>query len=936
MILRYKTRVKITAALLVGVVLLFVGYAYSQRNNLAFRVKLVPIARAVRNLSNVLYAKYYFQESKLDTIRLEIDEEDLAELVDNLPPPYSKEILTDEYKQEKKAILVADDKEYQVRVRYRGDLSNHWSGEKKSWQIELRGDELFQGMSEFNLTIPEDRDYILEEYNQWRARQLGLLVPHSEFVELSVNGGKRVTYWLHEHWSKELLSKQGVPDGATIYGSEDGGDEFGKWKPIFESPSYWQTYTENEYAQFDDYAPIAALLELLESDDTTFAKNIFSLIDEENFYAWNIHATVAASDHQNSWNNMRLYFNPAIGKFQFIPWDVNQWAPGESIDRDYNPIVTRILSVPEYRHKRDMLLWKQVAPEEVEKKLQYFDQLWDDVKVSLYKDGTKPQSNWEVAKTVEQHRKWIIANAQNIRNQLDDTRVMAQVGFQDSAVTPLKVTVQVLSKPILQFAKISIASDNGATPVAVFRDVNNNGIIDANDYTVGEFVYDDSDERYEAEFDTELLYSNIVYKEEAPYFAEYELTEFAYIITGSKRFNPVHTSNVGFDPVHTEVDLKVENTVTQKKIDIDDEYELGSQFDLLSNISLSKQDFLRTYSQFNNGESDQVVLDGTVYFDSTVVIPNTVTVVIQPGTVMMMAPDVSIFSYARVLAQGLAEQPIILSSNSDQPWGVFLVTGNKASGSVFEYIRLSNSSEAYINGLFVSGGLAIHDAGTATVTSSYFTSTFGDDALNYKYTEGEITNTTFENTGFDALDVDFASPVIRDNIFRNIGNDGIDVSFSGSIITNNVLQNLGDKGLSLGESSTVTVVNNRIQNATIGIAVKDNSDVVISNVTVRDVREGVSIYEKKPVFGGAKALVVNSLLWTDVSFVVKNNSTLEQHNNNTQDAQGTYSIQPDFVADSAILAASESGQVIAAGGDASLVPQGITIPDSLPIGSWIQ
>ena len=109
----------------------------------------------------------------LPSYQLTIDPADLRKIEESLPtelpsPWYGNVFLTEDAKEWVKGTFRADGEEYNVDVRVRGDIFNHWAYRKKSWRIKFDGDRLFHGIREMNLIIPEDRGWIAEPLAAFR------------------------------------------------------------------------------------------------------------------------------------------------------------------------------------------------------------------------------------------------------------------------------------------------------------------------------------------------------------------------------------------------------------------------------------------------------------------------------------------------------------------------------------------------------------------------------------------------------------------------------------------------------------------------------------------------------------------------------------------------------------------------------------------------
>lgn len=241
------------------------------------------------------------------------------------------------------------------------------------------------------------------------------------------------------------------------------------------------------------------------------------------------------------------------------------------------------------------------------------------------------------------------------------------------------------------------------------------------------------------------------------------------------------------------------------------------------------------------------IWQGNLTFTKNQIIEPGIHLIIRPGTVINLYPAVSIISYGPVTAVGSAALPIKIRPASDQPWGVFAVIGPHNQPSHFSYADVSGGSQATISGILATGALAVHYA-DVEVDHSSFTNNHGDDGLNVKHSQSNITDSLFRDNDFDGLDLDFTTGLVTNNQFINHGNDGLDLGSTSNIIKNNVINTAQDKCLSLGEESVLLVENNVLENCRIGIAVKDASRPTIINNRLIGNKIGISHYQKKSLF----------------------------------------------------------------------------------------
>ena len=350
-----------------------------------FRVVGRTIIREVRDLP---YFFDSFREHNLSVYDLKVSQKNLKYLEENIPETDS--YLTDEYKDEVPAIFVYNGKEYDVKIRYRGWGKNQWLWPKKSYRIKFK--DYFEGRKEMNLIVPIDRLYLNEENNHFRAKQLGLVVPRSKFSVLKINGKSPAVYWETEQFGKDFLETNGLSSDANLY-SEASIDEH-----LYIYTDEWKKYNADTRFVENNFVEIDLLLDLLNnSSNEEFNKNIFNILDEENFYVWSVHNAVSFGQHQDWNHNMRLYFDSSIGKFKMMPWDVSledRDLINQYIDQLSNPLVNRILSNPEFMKKRNEHLWDYIKPNgKVEEEFKNLDELFNQVRIAFYQDKIRRMDN---------------------------------------------------------------------------------------------------------------------------------------------------------------------------------------------------------------------------------------------------------------------------------------------------------------------------------------------------------------------------------------------------------------------------------------------------------------------------------------------------------------------------------------------------------------
>jgi hypothetical protein len=366
------------------------------------------------------YLYYGFGRHQIKVYEISIAGDDLVELNE-----YYEEHALD-YDRDRyyvRAQLIVDGKKsYDVKVSYRGDEPDHFQFPKKSWRIKSNSQSLIDGKRAINLIVPYDRLFLAEALNNYRAHKIGLPAPADSFVYLYINGRNVGVYYEIEHWTSEMLEKNDLSSETNFYGENGlGGEE------LYKSVALWQTYVEKPAGYGLPYDDLSVLLYVLNHpSDSYFRKHITDIFDMENFFVWYAHSMFAGSSHQDFWHNARLYFDPTMGKFKFIPWDVS-FSSVESMAAEqgpagfvsYNPLVRRILCEPQWAQAaRDAIARYLKGGGNMETDLAWYDTTFEKIKREFFRDSVKNYSNKYFQSEVDRIRGLILSNANYIEKNI--------------------------------------------------------------------------------------------------------------------------------------------------------------------------------------------------------------------------------------------------------------------------------------------------------------------------------------------------------------------------------------------------------------------------------------------------------------------------------------------------------------------------------------
>ncbi|PIR66443.1 MAG: hypothetical protein COU51_04135 [Parcubacteria group bacterium CG10_big_fil_rev_8_21_14_0_10_36_14] len=839
--------------------LFFLGiYIRNNKNILIFDSAvqyLLPVYRFMRksynNAINTFYLPKTIGASEIPHYKLTIKKNQLEKLNKNLPESISDAVfsgsvfLEDEYKKTVPAIFSYGDKKYEVEVHYRGDNPNHWTKEKKSWQIIFSQENLFNGQEVLKLILPIDRGYLAEALNAYRAKKMGLLVPADNFVNLEINKKNAGVYYQVEDWSKGFLEKQQVPADSSIYTTNDGlislrKEENRQDTSAFEDINLWKKNISDKLFTYNNFSDIKKLVEILQSQNKDEAYKILpQILDMEKFYSWTNVALLVSGGHQGGKGNMRLYFNNSSGKFEPIPWDVTI-RDSDALFEDWQSIINNfIYSNKKLFFEQKKSLWNYLSNEDnLKDDLSFYDKLYETTRPAFYDDWIKVDNNLTFDKKIKEMRDIIKNRFSNLKDlyKIDNSSMIINY---DSDINLITATTKADNFAGIMLKSLKLPTDDNMF-VEAFDDSNNNLKLDKDDKIIKTGYINKND-------NTIKDINKLIYDKD-------EVAIFIKIIPYGTQQNGLNLKNVK---------IKFDNAITKKDIDIksivlsDD-----TSFNYLPKTIYSPRQFVNENPIFKTDGEKIFLPAGSYTITKNIIIPQKSQLIIQPGVVLTFYPKISLISYSPVSAIGYSDSPIIFqSAYQGQPWGSFGIVNTEKEKNKLQFINISGGGSSYINGIFFSGMLSAYHA-DLELSDSLIQNSSSDDGANAKYGNVVIKNNRFIKNSADGLDIDYAKGEISNNYFSSNGNDGIDISGSSISIKNNTILASGDKCISVGENSKEPVIFNNILNGcNIGIESKDLSTPVILNNVIINNNIGINAYRKKEIFGGGFGKIYNNIIW---------------------------------------------------------------------------
>lgn len=701
-------------------------------------------------------------------------------------------------------------KTYNVKLRLKGDGSDHWSGDKWSFRIKVLGEETLFGAKRFSIQQPEVRHNIHEWVFLEAAKQEGLVALNYDFIDVVVNGEHKGIYALEEYPMKYVLERNARREGVILKFNDDLHFEEMRYNPyeycpLEETSRQFQATTIDTFmvdkvladmelkTQFETSAPY---LEAFRSNKAK-TSDIFDIDKMARYMAI---ADLLGGTHGIGSMNQRFYYNTSTGLLEPIPYDN---MPGKDIlflvanypplrwsncayNADNSTFLNLLFSDMEFFEKYINHLERVSQKEYLD---EFFDNIGDNLEDKLgilYRDYPNIEFNREVF----------------YRNQSYIRRFIAPIKgllAYSKASSSKEVTVSIGNIQTLPVEVLAITIGNMETTPET--------------KTVIKPWKHGQPSKYQ-----DITFAVPAGAMDSPGNAPPAM-QIKYKVIGTTK---IMVENVNPWPI-SKAEKSLESPLKKKG-------------------NLASFDFVSV----NEASREALVLKGTWTLDRDLIVPEGHVLAIPPGTKIKLSKEANIISRAPLRFEGTREEPIIIESKGNTGQGIHVVRAGAMSS--LKHVIFKGLTNPHKGGWELSGAVTFYES-PVTIESCVFTGSRSEDALNIIRSNYVIKGTLFEKSAFDAFDADFSNGVIVGTRFYNNGNDSIDISGSVAKLENIIVKSTGDKGISAGEASRIEARGLKIEGAYIGIASKDLSEVVIDSVEMVKAKVGFAAYEKKPEFG---------------------------------------------------------------------------------------
>lgn len=741
-----------------------------------------------------------------------------------------------------------------VKLRLKGDLSDHWKGEKWSFRIHTKGDARFKGMKRFSIQDPKTRNYIYEWGFLENLRLEGILAPRYDFINVIINGKHKGIYALEEFFSKELLESQGRRESVIVKFDDDTfWHQKSNWvydttrrEPVAPGffilqPRQWlnsridvvqgtKTGNDSFLTLYRDTA--IGLLEAFRKGE----KQASDVFDESLLAKFLAIANLWSAEHSTEWTDLIFYYNPITSKLEPIGYDAfagrDRWKH-DAIDKE-----------------------KWVSGQASEQfpwgTLDWISQALSDPKISelyikeCFRISDPKYLDWLKSELQRELNKKLLILWREHQDNLDWHILSRNQDFTKHVLKPVEQIIAYVDPKELKsidttLTKYSLKFDIGnllTLPVEILGVRINDGL-PLNLKTGSTKSKDDS---------------NIVLRSLNP-FEELQIKSF-YLPLSEEVFSNTESWN--------NINIKVISRILGSPFEHETSVLFISKPHFIENLphAQSINKILKEYLfiSYLKESNEFYVKSGEWVVKKDIILPEGSGLVINEDTTLKFDPGTVISVKGHLFLKGSEENPIELSAKAKDWSGLIVVNSKRCSR--LENVIIKDVNAVNRGGWILTGGITFYQS-PVIFDSVEVRSSYSEDAVNIVRSKFKIINTIFTDCMFDALDSDFSIGTIDNSIFKNIKGDAIDVSSTKLDIKNVNITLVGDKAISVGEKSKVSINKVAIEDVDIGVASKDYSEATIDGLKIKSANIGLTAYQKKPEYGPA-TITANNVIFEDV------------------------------------------------------------------------
>ena len=699
-----------------------------------------------------------------------------------------------------------DDTPVEVKVRLKGDWTDHLDGAYYSYRVKMPSDRSWNQLQTFSLQDPNTRFYLHEWLYHKALEQEDILTPRYGFVLLKQNTKQEVLYAYEEHFEKQIAEYKNRREGVIVKFAEDSfWDQLIRNREVHEEHGHRVALPTAEVLPFkrsrivnnpklkEQYVHASKLLNAFRSQNAS----VTEVFDIDRLAKYLAITDIFEAHHGTVWSNLRFYYNPITRKLEPIGFDgYTELGPMKGPDKLFcgeyksgkrnpntNSLYTSIFKNSAFNLRYTSALLKYSSKD-------YLQDLFNKHLVEIY--GYESQIQTHIDSNYQFDISALTTKSRLIRND----------------ITPYFNTSLKVYKERNEKGEISFWSTNHhSLPLEVIGSgIRNDGNVFESKATLVK----------SNELSSPISFTPLNLPEKSKYVF--------YVLPG---LDSIFSTEI--------------YTWQRPSSTLNIQYSMSSE----PKIPLPKEAYVIAGKSIT-------IKSGIHTIESPIVIPSQYSLLIEEGSTLDFINKAYLLSYGSIQSRGTKDSPIYFLSSDKSAQGITVLQANESS--TLSYTSFNNLNTLEENEWQLTGAVTFYESDVkfnkVTISNNHC-----EDALNLVRSNFFIQGLNINHTFADGFDGDFCKGTIKDSYLFRTGNDGLDFSGSWVSVDNLTLDQIGDKGISAGEEAHLSITNTNISNAQIGIASKDLSEVSVKNTSLKDCNQGFAAYRKKPEFGGGKILI---------------------------------------------------------------------------------
>ncbi len=545
--------------------------------------------------------------------------------------------IASELKKWRKAKMTYNGKKYDIEIRIRGMAKEHADRSKKSYKIKILNNENIDGITSFNLILPEDRHYYLSTLSYYLAEKLQMKasVPENNFVNLFFNNYIQGIYFFSEDMNRKFLENHGLQSSSIFETDDELIYSALSPKDRNEIEAYNNDQKDDYLLKSKDAQYFSEFLQALEKRDLS---RIYEMIDIDETAKFAAITTLFQDTHMLG-ANVKYYLDGTTGKIFPMIWDViplKITEPSLELDRQLlgirsgilNEIVTPFLLNPQLLQLRNKYLYQLVNSAWIEDYINEASKKYD----SLFMMDTNGFNSYRRTEyLLNEDRELILNNVAVIKDILKFSEIYVTSRYD---VDYIDIDVDIHSLSQIVFNAIKFNNVESIKPGARL-------IIDSFDGKKINIFINQSGSSFSVPINNLLFYPSL----NDSFGLEYPRLRISVF---GVEFNVPSEDNIRLEMMNDisgisldQEEIKYDITAYYKKALVLDEKNLRN---LGINYSLK--------------DNHLVIYPGVYFFRDTYKLPENISAIIEGGTTIFLGPGVSLIFKDSLFINGSAARPV--------------------------------------------------------------------------------------------------------------------------------------------------------------------------------------------------------------------------------------------------------------------------------------